>query len=300
MEFNSFIWSLYRDSEEGRAAISGELLYHFKGLERAPEKPFYAERFYFETFGNEIVKNGIRGVKEIDLRGLIQEYASKYKITNIEEAEKLFTEISDEELSWFFESEGKQFEMIFGGGKYHVSYYSDIFSSIEALSVGLYGAHPEFFVPYLFARQFDRFEKICQFFDIQLPEVPGKLKKRERALYYIQINRILFDFRERNGLSPKELIAFLYHFAPKNIEDLINNERNLPPPSRVWFAIGGVGGTGDFDYLDSADENSVSYWQGNLETRKGDITLIWCASPRSYLHSVWRALDEGFNDPFFY
>jgi len=27
---------------------------------------------------------------------------------------------------------------------------------------------------------------------------------------------------------------------------------------------------------------------------------MWCASPRSYLHSVWRALDDGFNDPFFY
>jgi hypothetical protein len=27
---------------------------------------------------------------------------------------------------------------------------------------------------------------------------------------------------------------------------------------------------------------------------------MWCASPRSYLHSVWRVINNGFNDPFFY
>ena len=26
--------------------------------------------------------------------------------------------------------------------------------------------------------------------------------------------------------------------------------------------------------------------------------LMWCVSPRSYLHSIWRALDFGFADPF--
>ncbi len=44
----------------------------------------------------------------------------------------------------------------------------------------------------------------------------------------------------------------------------------------------------------------MSFWQGSLETRRGDIVLMWCASPRSSLHSIWRALDNGFNDPFFY
>jgi hypothetical protein len=27
---------------------------------------------------------------------------------------------------------------------------------------------------------------------------------------------------------------------------------------------------------------------------------MWCASPRSYLHSIWRAIDDGFIDPYFY
>jgi hypothetical protein len=96
---------------------------------------------------------------------------------------------------------------------------------------------------------------------------------------------------------PQELNAFLYDFAPKNLTK--KNSTDLPNPSRVWFVIGGVGGNGDFEYLDVVDKDSVSFWQGNLETRRGDIVLMWCASPRSYLHSVWRAMDEGFIDPFF-
>lgn len=300
MEFNGFIWKLYRDSDEGRAAIARDVSDHLKFLNIAEDKAFRVECNYFEVFNNDLVENGIQGVEGVDLRDLIQEHASGYEVANIDDAEKLFIEIADEGVAWPFEKEGKEFQLVFGGGTNHISWYSDIFSSIEVLSVGLHDAHPDFFVPYLFARRFDQFEKICQSFDIPLPEVPGKLKKRERALYYVSINRALFDFRKHHDLSAQELVAFLYHFAQENVMGRPETESDLPPASRVWFVIGGVGGTGDFEYLDSADENSVSHWQGSLETRRGDIVLIWCASPRSYLHSVWRALDEGFNDPYFY
>lgn len=74
----------------------------------------------------------------------------------------------------------------------------------------------------------------------------------------------------------------------------------LPPPSRVWFTMGGINDNGDFEFLDQADQNSTARWQGNVETRRGDVILMWCVSPRSYLHSIWRALDDGFADPFFY
>lgn len=300
MEFNAFIWGLYRDSEEGRAVIARDVSEHLKSPEIADENAFYTECNYFEVIDDDLVDNGIHGVEKVDLRNLIQEYASEHTVTNIDDAEKLFIEIADEGVAWSFENEEKNFQLVFGGGDNDASWYSDIFSAIEGLSAGLHDAHPEFYAPYLFARRFDQFEKICHSFDIPLPEVPGKLKKRERALYYLSINRALYDFRKHHNLSPQELIAFLYHFATKNTMCLPETEGDLPPASRVWFVIGGVGGTGDFEYLDSADDESVGYWQGSLETRKGDIILMWCASPRSYLHSVWRALDEGFNDPYFY
>ncbi len=44
----------------------------------------------------------------------------------------------------------------------------------------------------------------------------------------------------------------------------------------------------------------MSHWQGNLETRRGDTIIMWCVAPRSFVHSVWRATDDGFIDPYFY
>lgn len=139
---------------------------------------------------------------------------------------------------------------------------------------------------------------LCDRYDIPFPDIPGKSGKRERALFYVAVNREMQRFRERNGLSPSEMNAFLYDFAPKDSD--AGRTEDLPAPSAVWFVMGGTGGNGDFEYLDTADDSSISYWQGNIEARRGDIVLMWCVSPRSSLHSVWRVLDEGFNDPYFY
>ena len=300
MQFNRFIWNLYANSDEGRRAIERELAAHIKN-DRANwfAKPFKHQMFYCETANDEVVEGGVNGFEEVNLRELIREFAEEEEVDSLEAAEMLFSRIADEYVVWPHERNGKTFDRVFGGGSDNPAFYADMYGSVEGLSAGLHDAHPEFFVPYFFARLFDEFEKICRSFDIPLPELPGKLQKRERALYYLRINRALYEFRKQHGLSPQELNAFLYDFAPKNIGSQPQNAA-LPQPSRVWFVIGGVGGNGDFEYLDAADEKSVSYWQGSLETRKGDIILMWCASPRSYLHSVWRALDDGFNDPFFY
>lgn len=297
MEFNRFLWNLYRGSQEGRAAIERDIADH-----AAPElrgAPAFTRQLYFDELSDgEFVENGINEREGVNLRETIKEYAVEQIIADLDEAEKFFTEIADEGVEWSFDDEGKNLVAIFGAGKVDPERYSDIFGSIEDFSTGLHDAHPEFFIPYLFPRRFDEFEKICNSFGISLPQVPGKLQKRDRALYYLAINRALYEFRKCHELSPQELNAFLYDFAPKNLAFRPAGE--LPPPSRIWFVIGGVGANGDFEYLDVADEKSISYWQGNLETRRGDIILMWCASPRSYLHSIWRALDEGFNDPFFY
>jgi hypothetical protein len=278
MEFNSYMWKLYRNSEEGRTAIENDVIDHIKSA--------------------RVNRGAINGNPEDDLREPIGKYAASHAIATINDAEKLFINIADEGVDLPFKDEGNTIELAFGGGNNDKNNYSDIFTSIAGLSAGLHYAHPEFFTPYLFKSRFDEFEKICRSFNIPLPQVPGKLQKRERALYYLAINRALYDFRKRHGLSPQELNAFLYDFAPKYL--LRRPESDLPPPSRIWFVMGGIGDNGDFEYLDAADEQSVSHWQGNLETRQGDIILMWCVAPRSYLHSVWRALDEGFNDPFFY
>lgn len=299
MQFNKFVWNLYCKSEEGRAAMERDVSEHCcSDSANRLHNLFSHQMFYYETANGEIVENGINGREEVNLRALIKKFATEQAVAALDSAEKLFTGMVDDYVFMQDEKQGKNIDRVFGGGADNPACYADAYGSIDGLSAGLHDAHPDFFVPYLFARRFDEFERICHSFDIPLPQIPGKLQKRERALYYLGINRALYEFRTRHDLSPQELNAFLYDFAPKSLES--RKEDDLPSASRVWFVIGGVGGNGDFGYLDSADDTSVSYWQGNLETRKGDIILMWCASPRSYLHSVWQALDDGFNDPFFY
>ena len=41
-------------------------------------------------------------------------------------------------------------------------------------------------------------------------------------------------------------------------------------------------------------------WACNERTRRGDIIVIYCTSPRSYIHSIWRANSEGIFNPFDY
>ena len=116
-------------------------------------------------------------------------------------------------------------------------------------------------------------------------------------MYYFHLNQSLQEFRILHGLSPAEMCAFLYDFAP---EALREQEAELPPPSKVWLITGGAGGNGDFEFLDQSTVESTSHWQGNIDTRRGDILLMYCVSPRSYIHSIWRATTDGFFDPFFY
>ncbi len=300
MNFNNYIWSLYQNSKDKKTFTSKDLAEFIQSGERADGNIFITECSYFELKNDNIVEDGKQGTEKINIREAIRHHVSEIKISNIKEAEQFFIQLIDDGIEWPFQSEGKNFVLCFGGGKFHPSFYEDIFSSIEGLSAGLHDVYPDFFIPYLFSKCFDQFEKICQAFSIHLPEIPGKLKKRDRAMYYLKINKIFYDFRHKHNLSAQEIVSFLYDFALRSIDSNLKTEAHFPAPSRVWFVIGGVGLNDDFQYLDSAHDKSISFWQGNIETRKGDIILMWCASPRSYLHSIWRAVDDGFNDPFFY
>ncbi len=299
MEFNSYLWNLYCGSDDGKVALGRSLTEHWAPPAR-DLPPFHASLFVceVEADGKTIVEDGQHGADLFDLRELINSLPDLPEISSLEQAEEFFSEIADGGLGWNFDEEGVKFLAIFGGGSDDPDAYADFYDGIEGLTAGLNDIYPDYFLPYFFKYNFDKLETICKSFDIDLPEIPGKLKKRERALFYFSINRQFQDFRRKHNLSPQELNAFLYDFAQRNLPSI--HSKDLPSPSRVWFVIGGVGENGDFEYLDQAADDTVSYWQGNLETRDGDIVLMWCASPRSHLHSVWRALGNGFLDPFFH
>lgn len=155
---------------------------------------------------------------------------------------------------------------------------------------------PELCVPYYFQYNFNVLQIIAKEFGIELPEIPVKKSYKERILYYGDICAALYDFRLYNGLTPSELCAFLYDFAPKyigGIDSYIIND--LPEPVGAFF----IGAARDDLFL-SDDEDSIVCWQCSPDTIPGDMIVMYMRSPLSRVDSIWRSVSMGFNDPFFY
>lgn len=97
-------------------------------------------------------------------------------------------------------------------------------------------------------------------------------------------------------MTPYELYAFLYDFAPKYIGGTDSYIiQSLPEPKSVFF----IGGSKD-DALLSENSDVISCWQCNPDTRAGDLIVMYLRSPVSAVDSIWRSVSVGFNDPFFY
>lgn len=73
---------------------------------------------------------------------------------------------------------------------------------------------PEFFFPNIFIYRFFDLHKIADMFEIDLPSIPKKSNYKARCMYYWSLCEVFYRFRAENELSPAELCAFLYDFAP--------------------------------------------------------------------------------------
>ncbi|MCX7737420.1 MAG: hypothetical protein N2319_12010 [Candidatus Kapabacteria bacterium] len=278
MRFNKFIWELYRNSEQGQQQIK--------------EWSLFAD-FPDDNFANDIDEDSIDILKETSLKKYINKSKLNwYKIYRDLFKSKKFSIDNARENFKKWISEGillDGFEIV------NKDDYREWTTNIDFYSSILYSLFPEYFFPYKFECEFFKFQRICEEFDIPLPTVPNKKKWEDRALYYIDLCDAIFEFRKVYGFKPYEFCAFLYDFATKFIED--QEDIELPNPSKVWF----IGGNKiDFEFLDRATQNSISHWQCNLDAKRGDIAVMYCLSPRSYIHSIWRVVRDGFADPFFY
>jgi len=168
--------------------------------------------------------------------------------------------------------------------------------NIEEISFALHLRFPKWFVPYGFSRRFHHFDAICAEFGIALPRLPGKSSRRELAEYYLSINRCLQEYRREVDLAPAEFNAFLYDFASQYVD--VADADEFESPERVWLLLGQP--VGDYEWLEAANEESKSFWQGSDGIRPGDLCVMWVRSPHSCTHSVWRAISRGYNDPFFW
>lgn len=176
----------------------------------------------------------------------------------------------------------------------------DIFScfsdSIEYFTTYLAIEIPDLFIPYYFKFNFNILEKIAQEFEINLPPIPVKKDYQGRFFYYGEICAALLNFREEHNMSPYELYAFLYDFAPKYVGGIDSYIiKNLPEPKSVFF----IGGSKN-DASIKNNPNTIACWQCNPDTRAGDMVVMYLRTPISAIDSIWRSVSVGFNDPFFY
>jgi len=165
--------------------------------------------------------------------------------------------------------------------------------AIAQISWGFASIFPEFCFPYGFVGAFFRLNEIFNAFEIPMPTPPGIRKYRDRCLYYVDLCRTLHDFRIQHQLSPSELNAFLYSFARNFLPPLFTE--SIPAASRVYI-VGATPADSEWS-LNDANPSDMSIWQGNRNTRCGDIALIYGTAPYSCIHCIGRAISEGLFDP---
>lgn len=199
-----------------------------------------------------------------------------------------------------FELQGEN--LILSKDKYFIQ--SDKFrqkaATVDALSMYLYYCGT-YFKPILLPRRFDIIQKSCDALEIELPPIPHTKDYKEYLMYYYDICGVLNDFQKKNELTDAELCACIYDYGARVLVSEDEKEIELPQPTNVWLT--GGSGKNDFNFLDSlgkSPNSKTSIWACNERTRKGDLIILYCTSPRSYLHSIWRADSAGIFNPFDY
>lgn len=153
----------------------------------------------------------------------------------------------------------------------------------------------EFYKPILYPSRFDIILRNCDLLGIETPEIPHTHQYRDYLIYYYHLCEKLTQFQLDNQLTDAEFCACLYDFAPMLGESQTNE--SIPKPINVWFT--GASGE-DFKVLDTPDATATHAWACNEHTRRGDLVVMYCLSPRSYIHSIWRADSNGIFNPFDY
>lgn len=173
---------------------------------------------------------------------------------------------------------------------------------LQFLSLVLYfNNYEDFsFKPMLLTLNFPVIQQNCDALGIELPPIPRTKDYIKYMMYYWDICVVWNEFQIENELSDAELCACIYDYARMLSNDK-KEESVLPKPTNIWL-VGAA--KGDFDYLDSLgqgeaeSDNELHIWQCNERTRRGDLIVMYCRSPRSYIHSIWRASSAGIFNPF--
>lgn len=262
MSFCKYTWNLYKQTEIGKDMI----------------------KYFSEAGGYDLFKSYCPHANFVPedlyndwLEGTYCYGASEYDHpTSLDEAKELYTSL----ISFGISVEGKRW--------LPANDFKNTLGVIQLMSYVLSRFAPEYFFPYLFLCRIFELNKIADFFNIDLPKIPKRTDYQERCMYYWELCEVFYQFRKEHELSPEELWAFLYDFAPKNLPQ---EKSDIPKPSQAWF----IGGHTEMEEmgLDS------TFWQANPDTRKGDVLFHYETSPVSAITCVKTSLTDGVIDPLF-
>lgn len=274
MKFNQYTWNLYKQSPDGQKAI--------KEFEESSNNDT-AMDLVFKY--NPRMKLWLDNVKAITLVAdfcesmwcyNIEEFPDKERPKTLEEAKEFYEDV----ISRGYWEDG---EIVIPRDDFNT-----MLNNIVWISFLMYYFSPKFYFPNIFVFRFFDLQKIADVFDIELSPIPKKPDYKARCMYYWRLCEIFYQFRTNNNLSPAELCAFLYDFAPNFIS---KENTEIPKPSQAW-CIGGL--------IDPAEVYDITFWQANPETKKGDILIHYETSPISAITCLWIAQTDGVIDPFFH
>jgi hypothetical protein len=259
------MWSLYKESNDGKKVIESFNITSGIDIEK-----------HISLYDKSLIENAefIADISET-VYCSVSDYEPP---ANFEEAVELYKSVI------FFGINDYEEVRIINQGDYEMMLAANI-----AISYALYVFSSEYYFPNLFKCNFLILNRIVDNFEIELPSIPKKSDYQARCMYYMDLCKSFYDFRIKNNLSPSELCAFLYDFAPKFVRQ---EETPMPEPAQAWF----IGGS----LTKNKKYGEIGFWQANPETRKGDILVMYEISPVSAITSIWRARVDGVIDPFFH
>lgn len=224
----------------------------------------------------------------IDIAELVRATVCEERFDTLREAEQFFLELHARGIPCQASNRDGQRETLDEFEQDEESWYDNT----GPISLGMYQAHSDYFLPYEFHRRLHQLEAVHREFGIPLPAIPGKQQKEQRARFYLNVNAAWQEFRALHGLSPSEMRAFLYDFASELVP--ATSTADLPAPAKVWMV---TGGSWDIEVADTAEPTAVFGWGANAAVRRGDILVVYLVRPLGAIHSIWRACSDGFIDP---
>ena len=261
MKFTKYIWEVYAESKQGEKSIKLFKNCDIKEL---------SETYKFEYIFND---------NEFNAYESMLKWMSNISIKSNDDIELVYKDF----VEWEKDNKG----------------FPYFFFCLQAYSTGLFKMYPDYFLPFYFETDnYTNFLKVIENFDLHLPEPPARNNKLQRIRCYFEICKVLHNFRRKIGLDVYSFLACIYDFGINCLE--VEEKEELPKPSKVFYL--GADGKNDFEFIENAKHNKdVGTWgAGSLLIKKGDIILMYCTSPHSCFHSIWRALEDSFVNPFSY